>query len=333
MKRVIKFHSRYQNDAGKFSDCSTRYEVLPILVEDSAGPKELKAIAKQLGLYNRKKVATGKSDSNNWNKTNFLTHSLPLGQYERGGGMYSKEKYEWQLGFITLKEGGTLEAISKVNQKMTLEQAESIRDEREYGVADTTHIKDEKYLVMESWKYYHQIKLLGYSLEHFEKLLEIDDRTFEDEVDSCSECGESDWRDNGYTYNFRYIESEGSLGLNCGCFDEFCKNNVEHYVNNHKECMELEIAKELEDEGTLEFVERFIGGWTDGRGGSFGGERTREGTPEGILKDLLKKNPKAKFVFTHDESGQFQTYFSIWKVVDKKVTKKTKKRAQAQKEI
>ena|SRR3990167_2843335 len=56
------------------------------------------------------------------------------------------------------------------------------------------------------------------------------------------------------------------------------------------------------------------GGMTDGRGGWFRGELTREGEPETVLAELLERNPEGEYVFSHDESGQFQVYFSVWRV-------------------
>ena len=52
----------------------------------------------------------------------------------------------------------------------------------------------------------------------------------------------------------------------------------------------------------------------DGRGGYFNGKSTREGTPKSVLAEYMALKPDSVFLFTHDESGQFQTYFSIWEI-------------------
>lgn len=64
-----------------------------------------------------------------------------------------------------------------------------------------------------------------------------------------------------------------------------------------------------------------------GRGGRYNGEFTREGKPDDILKNLLKENPGKLYLFTHDESGQFQNYFSVWEVNKKYLTKQQKIKA------
>jgi hypothetical protein len=158
--------------------------------------------------------------------------------------------------------------------------------------------------------------LAGYSLESFEKVLDINDHGFEDDTDNCSECGLFDSRDNGYTYNFQYVESMGNLGINCGCFDKYTSTDegIDHYSDNASECMELSAAKKLARKGKLKHLERFIGGWTDGRGGYYEGKSVREGKPESVLEEFQAKYPDRSFVFTRDSSGQFQTYFSIWEI-------------------
>jgi hypothetical protein len=49
MKRLIKFWGNY-SDKCEFSNCSTKYEILPILVDDAAGNKELQELALSNGI-------------------------------------------------------------------------------------------------------------------------------------------------------------------------------------------------------------------------------------------------------------------------------------------
>lgn len=324
MKRVIKFWNMYRQDEGQFSDVSTKYEILPILVPDNAGPKELKAIAKQLGI--RLKGAPKKSKPvEGYRRTEIaMTHFVKTTK-KTEPKFHGKEKYDWYLGFVTLPvRSGILEPSVKINRKMTDEQYQDIVNERAYGVADVGDFsmvpkETDMRVVMEDHSYYHEMAMLGYSQKHFEKLAGVKDhdygRDFEDGCFRCDDCGTWDSNDSGYTYNYRIMDGE-MLGINCGCVHEHGKKEFLKYVNTRTP-LELEPAEELAEDGLIEHVERFIGGMTDGRGGSWKGESTREGTPEGVLKEFLAKEPKSKFLFTHDESGQFQSYFSIWRVTAK----------------
>jgi hypothetical protein len=318
MKRLIKFWSRYDNDSkdGQFSDCSTEYEVLPVLVEDTEGPVTLKTIAKERKLKTIGSVGGGKS-KNGYRRTE-ITHFIKLNETKSFKRFGKTEKMQVYLGFITIP-AISLETKKRPNSKVTEEQGMELRDNQSAGIYDVLDIDKVTFVIMEDWSYYHALPLNGYSLASFQKAMGATDRTFSDEVQTCSECGEADWRDNGNTYNHRNTD-DGTFGINCGCFEWYSKNNIERIANNPNESTELAIAEELQDEGRLVFVERFIGGMTDGRGGYFKGESTREGNPEGVLADLLKKKPNGKYVFSHDESGQFQTYFSVWEL--KKVSKK-----------
>ena len=92
------------------------------------------------------------------------------------------------------------------------------------------------------------------------------------------------------------------------------QDNWEECINDCKTSVELDVAEKLEEQKKIKHLERFIGGMTDGRGGMYDGESTREGNPVEVLAEYQDKHPDKQFLFTHDESGQFQTYFSIWLV-------------------
>lgn len=316
MKRVIKFYNPYSRDAAAFSDCSTKYEILPVIVDNDANEEDLTRLASKLGL-----VATGDAVTNAphaWGYRELtITHALPVGT------KLLKAKTRWNeeervpefLGFITLPcESDDAPLCESIGNELTAEQASEIVNNQEFGVSDVGELIDGGIvLVKNGWSYYHALPLTGYDLKKFEEVLEVTDEGFYDDTYRCDGCNKFDSRDNGYTYNFRE-HGDGRLGVNCGCYDEACENDFSDFVNEPGKAMELKTAESLETKGVLTHVERFIGGMVDGRGGRWGGESVREGDPKSILKELLDAEPNAEFVFTHDESGQFQTYFSVWRV-------------------
>lgn len=338
MKRVIKFWNIYQSDGAKFSDCSTKYEVLPILVSNDAGAKELRAIAKSLGISTQGRKVVEMTKPNSFRQyVSHITHAMKTGEKVSREYFQKTETHDWYIGFIQLNESGPLKAVETLGKRITKDQIRQIMDDREYGLDDVgdfsmIHNKTDLKIVMSGWNYYHEIKLLGYDFEAFERMLvrskkkQDGERLFSDSVFSCSECGTWDYNDSGYVYNYRIMHGE-MLGINCGCVHEHSKSSFLSFIGDTQEPMELEAAKELEQDGMLEHVERLIGGMTDGRGGYFNGERTREGTPEGVMEEYQAKEPKSKFLFTHDESGQFQTYFSIWRVTKKGLAQNKRKAA------
>jgi hypothetical protein len=336
MKRVIKFWNKF-SDKG-FSDCGTEYEVLPILVNDDAGAKELRAIAKQLGINTQgRKVIEYPAHTGYRQGATHMTHSIATGE-KTEPKFFEKKEYDWHLGFVTLNEkAGILKPVAKLGKRVTRDQVRDILSDRAYGLDDVGDFsmipsKTDNRIIMSGWHYYHEIKMLGYDMDQFERLAtghrksQDGNREFYDGVFRCDHCGTWDSNDSGYTYNYRIMDGE-QLGLNCGCAHEHAKESFVEMVNDHKQFIEREAASELEDDGMIEHVERFIGGMTDGRGGWYGGESTREGTPEGVLKEFLAKEPKSKFVMSHDESGQFQSYFSIWRVTKKGLNKNNKRQA------
>lgn len=338
MKRVIKFWNMYASDKAQFSDVSTRYEVLPILVQDDAGPAELRAIAKQLGISTQgRKIETVALPTGYTRGETHVTHAMKTGE-KTEPTQWNKETHDWFIGFVTLNEkAGILKPSAKLGKRITKDQANDIINERAYGLDDVGDFsmipsKTDLQIIMSGHQYYHEIKMLGYDLEAFEKMVtrkrtsQDGNRNFYDSVFRCDDCGTWDSNDSGYTYNYRIMDGE-QLGLNCGCAHERAKETFAEMANNPKRYIEREAAQELVEDGMLEHIERFIGGWTDGRGGSYGGVSTREGTPEGVMAQMLKEEPKSKFVISHDESGQFQSYFSIYRITKKGLKQNNKRHA------
>lgn len=327
MKRLIKYYNNIGGEIRKgggtnpgveFSDCSTKREILPELVSDAAGSKELLALAKKLGFKTKGRVVTVKSERYGDLK---ITHAVKLAEPIKVKRWDRIESYQEYLGFVSIPERASelVEPVREPNQPVDADLAYRFVDGNyAFGIDNYGEtVGGEQVMVRSDWSYDHVIPLLGYSLESFEKELGITEHGFSDDTDSCSECNLYDSRDDGYSYNFRNVGDYGYLGINCGCYHEHLKNpkNLVDYINNSDKAIELEAAKTLKKKGKLKFIERFIGGWTDGRGGYYAGKPTREGKPVEILEELRKRYPKGRFVFTHDESGQFQTYFSVWRVV------------------
>ena len=100
---------------------------------------------------------------------------------------------------------------------------------------------------------------------------------------------------------------------------------LEPYVDGKKP-MPLDKAHALWREGKIEFVERFVGGFAD-RGGYWHGPDERKGPesedsygqttvgdPQDVLPVRRKQDTKARFICSIDEQGQFQTYWSLWRI-------------------
>lgn len=313
MKRLIKYHNQFRSDENKFSGCGTKYEVLQILVDDDAGPKELKQLARQLGFKTKGKPSQLEVKTNYGGTVRPLqiTHSIALNETIQR----HNEKYQVYLGFITLNESGTLKPSQKII-KTTKKQQQDILDKQEYSIIDVIDLQGDRNILITSWEHYHHIPLLGYDFKHFQmSILRTRSETnistvFDDSVFSCGECGAWDYNDDGYTYNYRMTDYD-LLGTKCGCYEEHQKNNLNKYINNPDKPLESEVADALESEGSLERLETFIGGMVDGRGGYFKGQSTREGSPEDVINEYQDKYPDDELVLIHEESGQFQTYFSI----------------------
>lgn len=316
MKRLIRYNPKYQSDNHVFSTCSTEYELLPIIVEDSNGSEKLLEFVLSMGLKPVGKPIDCSKDRYGYGGIT-ITDAIQIGTVElvTGFDRNSKTLPEY-IGFVHIPEGA-LPIRESLKTPVTLEQATEIVNNQEYGVSDCGELQGGgTVLVQEDWNYYHAISIAGYCLESFNEVLGVSEHGFSDDTFRCDECGIYDHADNGYTYNHRIVNDCERLGIDCGCFSEYCESNFDsEYGNDHSKAMELETAEKLETEGKLKHIQRYIGGMTDGRGGYYAGEYTEEGVPETVLEALLESDSSGVYLFTHDESGQFQTYFSVWKVL------------------
>lgn len=309
MKRLIKYWNTYESDKNRFATTSTHFEALPVLVDDSCGNIDLRILGKEQGfkpLGNVSKLERG-----------ILTHSIKIDETKTINDFRESRQTQCFIGLVKVDD--TIKPIESINNPLTQDQCYEIIENQAYGIRDAITINNENMIVLESWDAFSALAFAGYSLNAFAVNFDAVDckgkaeTVFEDEVSQCGDCGEWDYNDNGYNQNFRVIGCE-LFGVDCGCAHEAQKNNLDDYIDNPDQALDLDAATELSEEGTLEHVERFIGGMTDGRGGFYAGKPCRESSPESALKEFQAKHPDTSFIFTHDESGQFQTYFSIWKM-------------------
>lgn len=319
MKRLIQYHDKINDNKGEFSDCSTDYKILG-LYSDEAGAAVLENYAKQYHIKTVGDVFTPSSSPYKFREIK-VTHALKLeASIEINNSMGAKKPCTQYLGLVDLNftSKQLLPPTELLNTDLTKDQAEAILNAQIYGIDGVGEtVGGERVLVKSGWHYYHQLPLLGYSLESFDNIMGITQHSFYDEVSSCHGCGLYADCTDLYKENFKIVDECELFGIECGCYHEYCVSSdaLAEFVNNPTKAMELTTCETLENDGRLKFVERFIGGLVDGRGGHFGGEYIKEGTPRKALQLFKAAYPKADFVFSHDESGQFQAYFSIWQIV------------------
>jgi hypothetical protein len=288
--------------------------VLPLIVTEEAGTIELQEACNQFNCEIQSGVVQPKTSRYRRDLT--ITHAIKIGQKEINNSFRSETKIVSEyIGFITLPENhnNCLEPIEDCAGKIDFEDFYNILNDQCYDFYDVAEIDNETLLVTSSWSAYHYTGLIGY--QEFDQLLkdlEIDGQVFDDSVSRCDECGAWMYNDAGYTYNYRIIGCT-LVGVDCGCMESLQAESYtsDFYLNNADNCIERSTADQLVENNEIQILETFIGGMVDGRGGYINGQSTREGVPSEILAEYIEKYPDYNFIFIHEESGQFQSYFSI----------------------
>lgn len=316
MKRLIKFWQTYETEGIKFSSCSTNYEVIPVIVGTDASNKELRLLSEKLKIKTAGCVKKGTGT-----RPLTITHAIKLKERKKVSD-YScgnKRGFNWHtmyLGFIdiSLNEYCKTKVMEDCTGKLNRDTFETIISDSFFNVQDIIKLDGEDTALVTSWDAFHWPELLGYQKwDTLLKDLEIEDSVFDDSVFQCGACGEWFYNDNGHTFNYRLVNKCELYCLDCA--KDFESKNIEEYLDNAQKCVQSETLQKMDD-SSYEKLETFITGMCDGRGGSFDGEFTRELTPEEVLKEYKGKTPDSKFFFVHEESGQFQTYFSIYKRIE-----------------
>ena len=330
--RLIKYWQQYKRDEFEFSNCSTNYEVLSEVFDpDAVTSSQLREVVSQYGYQVDGNVKTFKTKSWGDDTEKMQLRSCKLSMAVKTTSTVDINKdNQWNkdpehmpvyFGLIGIPEIDIMPIIADLTGILSEDvfyELINTGDTDILSIQDIAEINRDNYLILESWDAFHVMEFLGYqSFEVYCKDNNLDS-TFYDEVFSCTACNTWDWNDSGYTYNYRIVDCE-QLGLNCGCHAEYIKDNAlesDDFVNNSDNAIERDNSIDMIEDGKIELLETFIGGMTDGRGGWFNGESTREGNPSDILKEYQAKMPGFDFIFVHEESGQFQTYFSICKIVN-----------------
>ena len=303
MKRAIIYMNRFDSDKSNFSTSGTKYEIVPGLYQDDAGEAELRAIATNRGMTLE---FDSQVESKGYSKIK-LTHVSRI---------TNDSEFKF-MAFVSLPDVEELPARKSLQCKTNKRALYNLINNNSYQVGIVgmgESIENETWLIIGNHSFYHILPLLGYSIDSLIETNGIDGIYFDDEVSQCSMCGMWARNDDGYRANFHVSNCE-LIGVECGCWHDHCTNDISEFVDDAEKCIELSTAEELENSNKIEHLERFIGGMVDGRGGYWAGGAVREGNPKGVLKEYANKFPDDKFVFSHDESGQFQAYFSIWRVI------------------
>jgi hypothetical protein len=312
MKRVLKFNHRYVINGWYFSEYSTNYELFPYVVDDDAGDDVLMEFIKKLNL--RAVDEPIKIETPTDKESFFITNAVKEGTISTAG-FFNKASVSVYLGFITIPESDILPVKESLGNKLSYDQACEIVKKQDYGVVDSGITVDGDGIVIRSGpEFYHALPMNGYDLNSFKEVLGITLEGLPNIYDRCNMCFKYESRYDGRIVNFHHTP-DGDMGIKCGCYDIYCKENLDKYIGVLGKPIPLHVAEELESEGVIEHVEQFIREFTDDPGDSWRGEICKEGDPIKILKWRMEEDPKSSYLTSEDTRGPFKNYFSLWKVV------------------
>lgn len=325
MYRAVKFTQAYPSDGNVVSELhAERAQYLDHLSEtDSAA--QLKAIATQHGWAFKTHSVKVKSERSQryGGQGGMLRTTRVIELAERGESLFYREPNgaPVYLAWVELPEIDALPPRVNVSDDVSEDEIENYRqnaNDYDIGVGQFGDDEDGNAVIaVSSHAFWHIGPALGYSVAAMCAMYggTEDSITFDDQVFYCQGCNTLQEDTDGYNYRFRIVDSE-MFGIACGCAADAELEHLDTYVNEPEKQIQPDTAELLVKAGKLEHVARYIGGMVDpGRGGYYDGERVENGQPDDVLAQLLENEPDAEFVLSMDEAGQFQVYWSVYRVV------------------
>lgn len=324
MYRAVKFPQMYASDGSALRALHADRATFLDIVSATDSAAELKKIATDMGLAYHKKSVRAVNKYHDYQMP-ATTRVIELVERETTRfGLRSDETSPIYLAWVKIPEVAGLPIRTVVSDDVSDAEIENFRLEGDYSQLGIGQYGDDEngkcVIAVGDHSFWAIGPLLGYSVNAVCAMLggAEDNITFDDQVFYCQGCNTLQEDTDGHMYRYRQVDGE-LFGIACGCAAEAELECIEDYVNEPDKQITAESAERLVESGNLVHVARYIGGWTDpGRGGYYDGESVENGEPEGVIKALLEASPDASFVCSVDESGQFQTYWSVYRLIEDK---------------
>lgn len=317
--RVIVYWNQYSSDQGRYSDTSTTINVIGKVFKEIPSNQEMIQLANDTewidGLASR----------------SFITPRCP--PYQRNQiqmvsctPVFKKESYgELVQAYLGVAKVAIQDSVAPKYGPSDIFSVEQLSEACNYQEFDIYDIgvdeKDNNVIIIDGHNFDDMWKLHGYDSEESLKKMDYEICGFNDDSFRCSKCDVIMSNIDGMAYNVRYKE-DGPIGISCGCYDDYCVENVEEFLNNSSDPMPPGALEKLKEKGLATHHSDLCNGWSCG-----------DDCPEKLIESLFDLARIGGFdlvedatdegegiIFSLDWCGQFDTGFSMWIYRDRKKT-------------
>lgn len=311
--RIIFYWNSFSTDEGRFSDSSTKFDVIGKVYNEIPSDEEMVRVAIDEDFIEKNQKCEFVDVENRSEYGLMVVRNAKL--FIKS--FHGKDKQVF-LGIIQVPRQKSIKPLDGPEVKVTPEILSEAANYQDFGISDIgCDIDGNPVLVMEGWEFYPLWKLYGYNEESIEEDTGVEILGFNDENFRCDGCGAiMSTTMNTFSSNQKFIEENlEMIGVQCGCFKDYCVENVGEFINNTERAIDKSALKQLVNDGKAVHYSDLCYGWTcgmdnpadainelyelAGRGGLDLAEEDEEDSSEGVL-------------FQVDCVTPFNTGFSMW---------------------
>lgn len=304
--RVAYYWNSFKKDEHEITNCGTHIHIMGSVYEKIPSKEEIINLLKKDDLIDDSVELRFTKENDNKFRTQLVE--------------YSKVKTEKFLGEDRVFYVGVISVLKEIEP---VTGPEEITDEvlgiavKNQSMDISDFGKDENgidILVIASTSFENTWKFHGYDVENIEEDCNLRVR-YEDEVFRCEGCDKIlDISVNTYQNNQKFGDDYKCIGVSCGCYAEYCLDNIEEFIDNPEAAMDSEAVRSLVEKGLLTHYESLCSGWSCCS--SDPGEKLEEfykyAKENGIEIERGNPNNIQGIVFSVDNVGMFDVEYSMY---------------------
>ena len=314
--RVIFYWNSFNDDGGRFSDCSTNFHVMGPVFKELPTDEQMHNLMLEEDLL-PDGVVLEFSDSEK-------SYGLSIKRFaEVGREFHYREEKVTFVGAINVPEQYGVIPVEGPDE-LTKEIFMEAVGQGDMGIANYGYDVDEnEVMIMSGHEFEPLWKLHGYETDDMEENLDFEILGFDDENFQCDGCcALMSISANTFAPNRRIVDDCEQLGVSCGCFKDYCLENIYEYIDNVSASIDPDAISVLVANGKAIHHSDLCYGWTC----------TRE-EPSEVLREFYEfarlggadivddeEDGTEGVLFQVDSYGMFDTSYSLWVYRDRQNT-------------
>ena len=252
--RVAYYWNSFKKDEHEITNCGTRIHIMGPVYRDVPSEEEIIKLLTKDDLMDDSVELKFTKEKDDEFRTKLIKYSKVRTEE------FLCEDRVFYVGVISvLKEIEPVDGPEEItNEVLSIAVKNQSMDISDFG-EDEDGID---ILVIASTAFENTWKFHGYDVENIEEDCNVRTR-YSDEIFRCDECGKIlDTEINTYQNNQKFVDDYRYIGVSCGCYEQYCLDNIEEFIDNPERAIDADAVKKLVEKGLLTHYESLCNGWS-----------------------------------------------------------------------